>query len=868
MNVSFIIPVYGHLELTRLCVESLQSTVSDKAYEVIIVDDGSDEITKEGLKKLVSERIKIIENPENRGYAYANNAGAKEAKGEYLFLVNNDLEFLPGWYEPMLEAFNKISNLGIVGNVQLNADTGEVDHSGYYVNWDAELLHKKKLNKGLINTPAYSKFYLITGACCAIRRELFLGYEGFDESYANGCEDIDLCLKLRRDKLSVVVANNSVVKHKVSATRGGASIKEEENFRLLQSRWKDQIAVMAALKWPDHYIEGLRENPRRFKYRVAKQAISRWLGIKKGPAPIGLHIAYSRLARNERHWKSLLDHYTDEMIKKEQRKAHANWLAENFIHDGLYPNPLASGVWIREEAYVSIPKGLVVAEIEIRGRLIRPASESSPDSGQLGLKVTINESDTRIYFPLEEGNFHLKFDNPPVLASETNNIEVQILGVAWTNFYAYLGRKLENWNFVPTRLRNKLGQYRAQSINKRLTLDSLEINQETVLDFKENPTSPFNFDYARKYGNIGINLVGWFKAELGIGESARLAAKAIKATQIDHCLVPLKVNCMSDQGDTTFDNELTTSNPYPINVFHIDAPQSADIDHHHGTQFREGRRNIAYWAWELPEFPDAWIKYFKYFDEVWTPSHFVRDAVIMKSPLPVITVPHCIQFSIPQNIDRSRFNLPSDKFLFLFAYDLNSYQERKNPKAAIRAFKMAFSAHEQNDVGLVIKVHSTKNNEEAHKELKELLRGVENCYLIDETLPREDVYQLMAAVDCYVSLHRSEGFGLTIAESMYLGKPVISTRWSANAEFINEENSCPVNFKLIELKKSHGPYLKGQIWADPDIEHAAYYMKKLVNDSAFAKTIAKNAPNVIRERFSPEAVGNLYEYRLRSISLW
>ncbi len=868
MKVSFIIPVFGHIELTHVCIKSLKDTVKDISYEIVIVDDGSDDETKEELQSLAGKDTRIVTNEENRGYAFSNNVGANKAKGEILFLINNDLEFLPGWFEPMFEAFEKVPNLGIVGNVQLNADTGYVDHSGYYVDWDGELLHKKTRNKGLIAAPKYSKFHLITGACCAIKKELFLRYNGFDESYTNGCEDIDLCMKLRRDGFRIVVANRSAVKHKVSATRGEASLKEEANFRTLQEKWKDKIAHLAALKWPDQYVKTIKSQPRSFKYRIAKQAIPRWLGIKKGAATIGLHLAYSKLARNERHWQSVLDELSDEEIKDAQRKQNANWLSDKFIHNKFEQKSIGQGVWIKEDASITIPRGLVVAEMGIRGEVQRADPENPVEKGRLGLKVTVNDSDTRIYFPIEEGEFYLNFENPPVLATEANHIEIQILGVAKTNSYAFLGRILDNIIIIPRSIRRKLKSYRTQDINKRLAIHTIEINQETVLDFKKNPTSPFNFDYARKYGNIGINLIGWFKAELGIGESVRLAAKAIKATAIEHCLIPLKVNCLSDQGDTTYEKELTASNPYPINVFHIDAPQSADIDHHHGERFRKGKRNVAYWAWELPEFPDHWIKYFKYFDEIWAPSNFVRDSIIMKSPLPVVTIPHCIQFSIPVGSSRSRFNLPSDKFLFLFAYDLNSYQERKNPKASIEAFKKAFSPSEQEDVGLVIKIHSSKNNQESLDELKQLLRGVQNCYLIDETLTRDDVYKLMNSVDCYVSLHRSEGFGLTIAESMYLGKPVVATNWSANSEFINETNSCPVNFELVKLKHTHGPYLKGQFWADPDTDHAARFMRRLFRDSDFRNSISEAASKTIRDRFSPEAVGGIYAARLRSIALW
>ena len=315
--------------------------------------------------------------------------------------------------------------------------------------------------------------------------------------------------------------------------------------------------------------------------------------------------------------------------------------------------------------------------------------------------------------------------------------------------------------------------------------------------------------------------------------------------------------------------ELTSENPYPINIFHIDPAQCGDIDHHHGEDFRKDRYNIAYWAWELPEFPDAWLKYFKYFDEIWTPSDFVRDAIALKSPIPVLTMPHPIQFPKPDKNWRSRLELPKDKFLFSFIYDLNSYQERKNPLATIKAFKLAFSGTEYEDkVGLVIKTQSVENNREQFELLKEALTGIKNYYIIDQTLSREAVYGLMRATDAYVSLHRSEGFGLTVAESMYLGKPVLSTDWSATTEFVKGHNGCPIRCKLIELEKNYGPYLKGQIWADPDSKHAAEMMGRLYKDKKYYSYISYNAVKSIRQQFAPKRIAQLYEKRIKAISLW
>jgi glycosyltransferase involved in cell wall biosynthesis len=304
--------------------------------------------------------------------------------------------------------------------------------------------------------------------------------------------------------------------------------------------------------------------------------------------------------------------------------------------------------------------------------------------------------------------------------------------------------------------------------------------------------------------------------------------------------------------------------PNAYNVIHIDPPASRDIDHHHGKNFRAGKYNIAYWAWELTEFPDAWVPDFAFYDEVWAPSEFTRAAIAMKSPVPVLTMPHAISFTRPTGDCRRRFGLPADQFLFLFLYDLNSYSARKNPDAVIAAFRASGLAGA--GAALVIKVQNAEENPEDFARLHAAVQDLPGTVLITGTLQREEIYQLEAACDCFVSLHRSEGFGLAVAESMYLGKPVISTDWSGTAEFVDAQNGCPVRYTLATIDRNHGPYVKGQTWAEPDIAHAAEWMRRLFADRARAAALGAAARETIETRFAPAVIGARYRQRLQSIA--
>lgn len=862
MMVSFIIPVFNQIELTLQCISSLQETVTKIDYEIVIVDDCSNDETATQLRTLKSETIHIFRNNENLGYAKSNNIGARNAKGDYLFLLNNDLVFSRKWIEPMLSGLRK-RKVGIVGNVQLDATIGEIDHSGFLFDGKGTLRHKKTPNlKG-----SFTEFLAVTGACLAIRKDLYHKLEGLDERYENGCEDIDLCFKAKEIGLKTIVANESTINHYVSSTRGTNNLHNESNMRLFQTKWRSQISTTMASAWPAAYLRGIIDGSESVSLEKVGEAVSHFFLNKKLP-PSGKLIVEAKLKRNERHWMSILDNKTDEMIKESYHIDQGKWIGTQFSYSGFETNlDRAKGKWIKENAKLKLGAGFFLSSIQIIGT-IRLPNKNKETHGKLGLRITTNSAESKDFFPLDSGQFVITIEDVPALPESNSQIDITLLGVSKSNAYAYLGRKLQNWFLIPKALRHYWGRFRAQNLNQRLLIKNVLINHEMLLDFDSQSGSPANFDFLRRASNIGINLIGWFDAELGVGESARLAAKAMDTTSIDTALVPLKVNCLASREDHSLSSRLVEHNPYPINVFHIDAPQSADIDHHHGGNFRKGKRNIAYWAWELPDFPDIWMNYFKYYDEIWTPSNFVRDSVTMKSPLPVLTIPHCIDFKTPQKPDREKFSLPSDKYLFLFAYDLNSYQPRKNPKATIRAFKKAFAGKEGQDVGLVIKTHSIEGNKEAYEELQSHLTGIENVYLIDRRLSREDVYNLMYSVDAYVSLHRAEGFGLTVAESMYLGKPVISTNWSATTEFLNQSNGCPVDFNLVELEKNFGPYTQGQIWADPSSEHAAELMRKLFEDRKFAKDLGEKAAITIRNQFSPKIIGKIYEKRLKSFALW
>ncbi|HEY5515462.1 MAG TPA: glycosyltransferase family 4 protein [Pengzhenrongella sp.] len=340
----------------------------------------------------------------------------------------------------------------------------------------------------------------------------------------------------------------------------------------------------------------------------------------------------------------------------------------------------------------------------------------------------------------------------------------------------------------------------------------------------------------------GINLAGYFAAELGMGTGARLLLEATKAAGLP--VTTIGSSRTESRQQANFE-AAESDVRYPINVAFVNADQFPLWADDVGQELLRGRYTIGVWAWEVEEFPD-YPESFQLVDEVWGISAFVRDAVKTRTDKPV----HVVPLPIPpapaeiEPLDRSALGLPDAPY-FLFVFDYFSLLERKNPTAVVEAFTRAFAEGE--GPYLVIKTINGGKRRADRERLRLVSADRSDILLVEDYLSSAQLTSLMAEATAYVSLHRSEGYGLTMAESMALGRPVIATAYSGNLDFMTEENSLLVPSELVPVGPDAGPYPATTHWADPDVEVAARHMRHLVDDPEFARELGERARASVAE---------------------
>jgi GT2 family glycosyltransferase len=368
-------------------------------------------------------------------------------------------------------------------------------------------------------------------------------------------------------------------------------------------------------------------------------------------------------------------------------------------------------------------------------------------------------------------------------------------------------------------------------------------------------------------------LIGYIDAQLGIGQSLRGLAFAMAEAGTPFGIYPFGLGVEGRRSIPTMPERYDEVTPHDVNIIEVSPAELPRVFGHVSEDHFDGSYNILRTYWELAKGPVAWRQNhgMDRIDEIWAPNAFCATAFRDFFDGPIVIVPPCLGIADPlPNLTqdgRNRFGLDPDVFYFMFSFDYYSFPDRKNPLGVIRAFRTAFPEFDR-PVGLVVKATSDEKHFPAiKKEILSAARADGRIAIIDTSLSRQDMLSLMASIDCYVSLHRSEGFGLGMAEAMALEKPVIATDYSASCEFVTESTGYPIPFTLMPVRPHEYVHSEGQVWADPDEDACAAAMRNVIDNPDQAASRAKAGRAFVDCRYGARNVGRLAAERLEDIRL-
>ena len=354
----------------------------------------------------------------------------------------------------------------------------------------------------------------------------------------------------------------------------------------------------------------------------------------------------------------------------------------------------------------------------------------------------------------------------------------------------------------------------------------------------------------------GVNIAGFFEGELGLGEVARKLGKGLERAGVPFAAIPYRRHPSRQKHRVEL--ELAAEALYDTNVVCLNADYLDTFLDDVGVEFFAGRYSIGVWFWETSVFPPG-TGGERFLDEIWVASEYVRDAVAKQVRVPVHVVPLPIEPPAPAQLSRSELGLP-DGFTFLFTFDFISAL-RKNAAAVVDAFTRAFEPGD--GAKLVLKSINGRELKPRHlRELEELVGGRKDVQIRDGYVDLAEKNALTEHCDCYVSLHRSEGFGLTMAEAMSLGKPVIATGYSGNTDFMDERSAYLVPYDLVPVPPDWWAHAPGAEWAEPDVDAASSLMRHVFEHRDEARAVGARGRDELLRQFSLERTADFISARL------
>lgn len=368
-----------------------------------------------------------------------------------------------------------------------------------------------------------------------------------------------------------------------------------------------------------------------------------------------------------------------------------------------------------------------------------------------------------------------------------------------------------------------------------------------------------------------VNLWGHLSGGFGLGEGARATARALQAAgvEVQWCDLPLASHTNSEPIPAPEPRR----RPAAIDLIHTNPNV---LQHTDGLRERlqlEAPLRVGYWAWELEAFPHGWERGFAGLDQLWCPSAFTATSLGQRSPIPVTPLPHLPNWQRAERLRALRATRPRRQpFTCLFAFDFWSTVGRKNPYGVIEAFQLAFPQRRSPlqrtpEARLLLKLASSEQFPEATEALRQRVASDRRIELITGHLPAEAFDALYAQTSVLVSLHRAEGFGLSLAEAMAAGIPVVATGYSGNLDFMPPGSAELIPYERAIIQRTEGDYRAGWHWAEPDLDAAARALRRLAEAPAAAAALGQRGQRAVAELLAPQRLAAVVQQRIGTLLL-
>jgi glycosyltransferase involved in cell wall biosynthesis len=359
-----------------------------------------------------------------------------------------------------------------------------------------------------------------------------------------------------------------------------------------------------------------------------------------------------------------------------------------------------------------------------------------------------------------------------------------------------------------------------------------------------------------------IAVIGYITAETGLGESVRGIIRSLDRANLASDLYDIRrhyARTMDEEFSGRICDVSVPTTKYKTCLIHVNADQVPHIlEEMPGSLLEFAERRIGYWYWETEMLPYGQEAASNYFDEIWVATEFVRDALISSGVrIPVLVIPPALSALPDVLLGRRHFNLPEDRQICLSVFDATSFLGRKNPIAVIQSLKQLYI---ENEIKPLLLLKTTNLKDADREELVRLAWPVD-VHIINKYLSRDETLSLIALADCFISLHRAEGLGLSLIDAMRLGTPLVSTDYSGPKDFANDDNASLVPWEYCQARWEDGPYY-GSAWAEPNIKAAARQILGVMKKGEVVRNRIVRAKQKVEEHFSRERIANLIEKRL------